>query len=281
MSEERDAPIESVTPPDEIKSPARTTTASDQANGPKETALEADPKPQSKAKGKRPMSTPLSPPSPKRPATSSSKASSSRTSYNYINLSSNKVPDEPATTPSDPGSKTLQLTYHTGDIFAAPPRTLLIHACNTQGHWGAGIAKAFKTIYPKAYQVHHKFCAKEHSKTNSVPTGTAQLIAPIEPNGDEGHWIGCLFTSAKYGKAKDKPAQIIKNSGESIRQLLEMVKMADEERGQGNGVGLIRMCKINSGKFGVPWEKTEEVLRGIVVEEGWRGSVEVWEPVDL
>lgn len=278
MSLEHDTTMESVTQPDETKDPARSTPYSDQANKSKEPALEEDPKPQSKAKGKRPLSSSLSPPSAKRPALSPSDDTPSfKKSYAYTDLSQTEPQDEPATDNQDANPQTIQLTYHIGDIFDAPPRTLLIHACNTQGHWGAGIAKSFKTIYTKAYQLHHRFCAKEHTKANPVPTGTAQLIAPME--GDEdGHWIGCLFTSAKYGKAKDKPAQIVKNSVESMEQLLEMVKMADEERGNGKGVDVIRMCKINSGKFGVPWEKTEEVLKGIVLQEGWRRIVEVWEP---
>lgn len=207
----------------------------------------------------------------------STKTLSSKTSWAYTDLSPSWLPDDSSQATSP---KTLQLTYHVGDIFTAPPRTLLIHACNTQGHWGAGIAKAFKTIYPKGYLAHHKFCAKEHSKTSPVPTGTAQLIAPMDADGDEGHWIGCVFTSAKYGRAKDKPDAIVKNTGESMRMLLELVKMADEERGDGKEVGTIRMCKINSGKFGVPWEKTEEVLKEIVLKDGWRRTVEVWEPVE-
>jgi ADP-ribose 1''-phosphate phosphatase len=122
----------------------------------------------------------------------------------------------------------------------------------------------------KAYLAHHKFCTKEHDKTNPVPTGTAQLLAPVD--GDTQHWIGCLFTSAKYGKAKYKPDAIVRHTVGAMKMLLELAKLA------GDGIGEIRMCKINSGKFGVPWEKTEEALRGIALQEGWRGAIEVWEP---
>lgn len=165
----------------------------------------------------------------------------------------------------------LKFSYHQGNMFADAPRgTVLIHACNAQGHWGAGIAKAFKIKYPNAYAEHNKFCAKDHNQKNTVPTGTAQLLAPRD--GKEQHWIGCLFTSAKYGKRKDKPNTIIENSIKSIQMLLELISQVDKE------VSGLRMCKINSGKFGVPWEKTEEALQSIVLKPHWRTRIEVWEP---
>ena len=177
--------------------------------------------------------------------------------------------DAPKT--QDTEQEKLQLTYHTGDMFAnAPKGCVLIHACNTQGHWGAGIAKAFKQKYPNAYNDHHNFCAKEHTKSKPVATGTAQLLAPRD--SDQQCWIGCVFTSAKYGKGKDKPDQIIKNTAKSMPMLLELISQVDAE------VTCIRMCKINSGKFGVPWEKTEEVLKHIELKPYWRTKIEIWEP---
>ncbi|KAH6613939.1 hypothetical protein C7974DRAFT_404097 [Boeremia exigua] len=171
----------------------------------------------------------------------------------------------------DDTSLSLQLTYRKGDMFGDVPKgCVLIHACNTQGHWGAGIAKAFKQQYPKAYAEHHRFCAKEHTKSHPVPTGTAQLLTPQD--GAEQHWIGCLFTSAKYGKAKDKPDMILRNTGRSMQMLLELISQVDKEISQ------VRMCKINSGSFGVPWEQTEAVLKGIALEPHWRIKIEVWEP---
>ncbi|KAJ8118550.1 hypothetical protein OPT61_g485 [Boeremia exigua] len=167
--------------------------------------------------------------------------------------------------------ESLQLTYRKGDMFKdAPKGCVLVHACNTQGNWGAGIAKAFKQQYPNAYADHHKYCAKDHGKSNPVPTGTAQLLAPRD--GDKHHFIGCVFTSAKYGKSKDKPDMIVQNTGKSMQMLLELISQVDDE------VSEIRMCKINSGKFGVPWEKTEEVIQSIALKPHWRTAIEVWEP---
>lgn len=56
-----------------------------------------------------------------------------------------------------------------------------------------------------------------------------------------------------------------------MEMLLELVSMA-------GGIEGVRMCKINSGKFGVEWERTRGVLEDIVIREGWMGSVEVWNP---
>lgn len=170
----------------------------------------------------------------------------------------------------DDASKALRIIYHKGDMFAQAPRgCVLVHACNTQGHWGAGIAKAFKQRFPKAYADHHDFCAKDHDKSQPVSTGTAQLIAPRD--GHEQHWIGCVFTSAKYGKGKDKPDVVVRNTGKSLQMLLELISHVDDE------ISAIRMCKINSGKFGVPWEKTEEVIKGLVLQPHWHHEIEVWE----
>jgi len=53
-----------------------------------------------------------------------------------------------------------KLTYITGDIFSAPPNTILVHACNTQGSWGAGIALAFQKKFPAQFKVYEDYCAK-------------------------------------------------------------------------------------------------------------------------
>ncbi|EUC43966.1 hypothetical protein COCMIDRAFT_49250, partial [Bipolaris oryzae ATCC 44560] len=195
-----------------------------------------------KGKGKRSLSTssPILP----------SKRQDTKTTPTPTPLS---YKDLPPTLPAT-ASTTLSLTDHTGSLFTAPPSTLLLHACNTQGSWGSGIALAFKKQYPNAYTIYHAFCTKEHSiKTgNPVPAGTTLLIPPVD--GDKGHWIGCLFTSRRYGKGKDKAEEILRNTGRAVEGCLGLLGLVGEE------VGRVRMCRINSGKFGVPWERTEDVL---------------------
>jgi ADP-ribose 1''-phosphate phosphatase len=69
---------------------------------------------------------------------------------------------------------------------------------------------------------------------------------------------------------KDKPDVIVKNTAPAMQMLLELAKQAD-------GVEEVRMCKINSGKFGVSWDRTKDALEEITVAKGWKGSVQVWD----
>jgi hypothetical protein len=41
-------------------------------------------------------------------------------------------------------------------------------------------------------------------------------------------------------------------------------------------IASVRMCKINSGLFGVPWEATSAVVEGIEVEDGDLKEIEVF-----
>lgn len=172
-------------------------------------------------------------------------------------------------------SPTLTLSYRKGDIFAAPQGSLLIHACNVQGSWGSGIAAAFRARYPAAYKIYREYCVKTHNPmTRPIPTGTCLLIPPSETsNGKPKHWIGCLFTSAKYGRFKDTPTVILQNTGRAMKHLL--VEILQAEKDDVNFEEL-RMCMINSGKFGVPWRETVEVLETVVIEEGWKEKVDIW-----
>ncbi|KAF1919986.1 hypothetical protein BDU57DRAFT_408085, partial [Ampelomyces quisqualis] len=172
---------------------------------------------------------------------------------------------------------TLHLTHHNSDIFShLAPNTLLIHACNTRGVWGSGIAKAFKQTYPCAYETHRAFCVAQKTAGRDI-VGTAQLIRTDERQGEDGHgggvWVACLFTSRLYGKRRDAPGEIVRNTVRAVEMLLELVEKAEHA---GYEVGEVRMCKVNSGKFGVEWGVTEAALREIHVRAGWRGGIGVW-----
>ncbi|KAI4952064.1 ADP-ribose 1''-phosphate phosphatase [Alternaria rosae] len=251
-------------PKPEFRPPTKTNRATERTT--KKATMTPSSEPEDKGKRKRALSGSPAPIPEKRQHTKPSAKPTTPRHLSHKDLPSNKF----SQSPSSSDLPTLSLTYHIGDIFDAPPQTLLVHACNTQGVWGSGIAKAFKDDYPKAHTIYRDFCTKEHLlKSRPVPTGIALLIPPVD--GEKQHWIGCLFTSSKYGKAKDKSDVIVENTKPAMEMLFELVKMAD-------GIEVIRMCKINSGKFGVKWERTEDVLEGIVVREGWMESVEVWEP---
>ncbi|KAF2844565.1 hypothetical protein T440DRAFT_473287 [Plenodomus tracheiphilus IPT5] len=170
----------------------------------------------------------------------------------------------------------IEVENHSGDMFDAPPRTVLIHACNSIGKWGAGIAVEFKRRYPKAFGVYHGYCKwKWDPRIDPVPTGSALLIPPLD---EQGHWIACLFTSSRIGKEKDSSDTIVRNTIQAVQDLLELVETVDREavHGQQSEIGDLRMCKINSGKFGVEWARTKTAITGKARLPYWRKAIEVW-----
>ncbi|KAK0276420.1 ADP-ribose 1''-phosphate phosphatase [Friedmanniomyces endolithicus] len=167
---------------------------------------------------------------------------------------------------------TLKVIEETGDLFAAPPNTLLVHACNCTGSWSAGIAKAFQTHYPAAYKQYSAYCAANPPEDL---IGTALLIPP-EADSTSKHFVGCLFTSRHYGRRKDSPAKILEATGPAMRDLLRLVgEFNAGVEAIGERVGDVWMCRINSGLFRVPWVKTRGVLEGSEVGVGDVGVVKV------
>ncbi|PGG96280.1 ADP-ribose 1''-phosphate phosphatase [Helicocarpus griseus UAMH5409] len=82
------------------------------------------------------------------------------------------------------------------------------------------------------------------------------------------HWIICLFTSWHYGpRNRSAPAVILENTRLAVadlkRQIEEMGAAGNGGEGEDAGeqkMGELWGCRFNSGLFGVPWEKTKEVL---------------------
>ncbi|KAK5662856.1 hypothetical protein OQA88_6267 [Cercophora sp. LCS_1] len=180
-----------------------------------------------------------------------------------------KAAVSPAT--SNPGaqvsSRQIIIKEKVGDLFAAPPNAVLIHACNAIGSWGGGIAAAFRQRYPDAFRIYNAHCKR------SLPQrliGSALLIAPRD-GARRQHYIGCLFTSKRFGKAKDSPEQILEATGPAVRDLLRQIAA---EMGRGNTIGEIRMCHINSGLFAVPWRHSKQVIEGLELEEDERAPVD-------
>ena len=171
---------------------------------------------------------------------------------------------------------TLKVTESSGDIFDAPAQTLIIHACNTEGSWGAGIALAFRQRYPKAFASYAGHC-NDHTAEELI--GTAYVIGP--QSGDEGEvFVGCLFTSRLKGRKKDSPKKILEATGPAMRQLLQKVLKWNEVCGEDaeKKVEEVRMCKINSGLFNVPWDKTKAVLEALDVSGLGNWDVKVVSP---
>ncbi|KAF8073563.1 hypothetical protein FPV67DRAFT_753041 [Lyophyllum atratum] len=134
-----------------------------------------------------------------------------------------------------------EIVHTIGDLFAAPQGAILVHACNTVGSWGGGIALAFRDNYPAQFEVYKAHC-KAHGQSL---LGTCLLIP-----GDT-HYIACLFTSRAYGKRKDKPEAILAATKTAVQDLMKQNVDGKE----------LHACRFNSGKFGVPWVDTEAILK--------------------
>lgn len=169
-----------------------------------------------------------------------------------------------------------------------PPNTILLHACNCVGRWGSGVAKDIAEAYPRAAAVYARHCRANNPETL---VGRCLLIQP-QPGEQRAVWIACLFTSRGYGRAsarrcgRDEPDIIL---DQTIRALLDLRDQLDVFSNIHVGrldralrsdktqvfTGNLRpnmhiySPRFNSGRFAVPWYKTE----AIVMESfgGWSG----------
>ncbi|KAI9713406.1 MAG: ADP-ribose 1''-phosphate phosphatase [Bogoriella megaspora] len=167
-------------------------------------------------------------------------------------------------------TSTLQVKEVIGDLFDAPDHAVLVHACNCQGSWGAGIAATFKKKYPEAFKVY-----KNHCEASSVDElrGTALLIRPQDKKDQPQHFVGCLFTSGGRGRTKDNANDILGRTQPAMQDLLQQIGRASVDL----DIREIRMCQINSGLFKVPWVKTKAALEAIeIVESSWPSIVTVY-----
>ncbi|KAJ6121139.1 ADP-ribose 1''-phosphate phosphatase, partial [Penicillium sp. IBT 18751x] len=178
-----------------------------------------------------------------------------------------------------------EVTETPGDLFEAPEGSALIHACNSQGSWGAGIAKVFKQKYPAAYRYYRNHCqtyrygVTNHSIPNlqaedestitvRLPLGTA-LIIPPQPSdargGRKAHWIVCLFTSHNYGKRVDSPEMIHNSTHAALHDLKSQLDslQIDLRDSQNLPPGELWSCRFNSGLFGVPWGETRGLVENV------------------
>ena len=141
----------------------------------------------------------------------------------------------------------MSVTTLKGNLFEAPVGSIIVHACNTKGVWGSGIAKEFAKRFPYARLIYSQACQQHGANL----LGTCLLI----PTGEQGGYvIGCLFTSKNYGGHVDAPPKILKATKLAVDDLLRQAKIMKPTRP-------IYMCKINSGLFKVPWNDTKDILK--------------------
>ncbi|KAJ3846758.1 hypothetical protein EV368DRAFT_52317 [Lentinula lateritia] len=189
----------------------------------------------------------------------------------------------------------------TNHLHFPQQRIVLVHACNTVGSWGAGIALAFKDRYPEQYELYrqlgktYKYVLKANTgkvqDTRSIQrgslVGTCLLIPPpsTSPSSPEsiskpGIYIACLFTSKAYGRNKDSPEEILSATRRALVDLTRQlhqgvnfhgirntghVSQSQTESYEPDGWEL-HACRFNSGKFDVPWDHTTAIIEELGIE---------------
>lgn len=150
------------------------------------------------------------------------------------------------------------ISYSKISLFNAPKESIIIHACNSQGVWGSGIAKAFKESYPESFQFYNGFC-----KVNNEERGTACGLANMSPFPEsEPHWVGWIVTSHNYGSLKDSPELIKVYTTLALQDLCKKLYLAHPK--EEYPTIDVYSNKFNSGLFAVPWEDSELILKTVL-----------------
>lgn len=150
------------------------------------------------------------------------------------------------------------ITYKKMSLFDAPNESVIIHACNSQGVWGSGIAKAFKEKYPHSYVDYNKFCLNANAER-----GTACGRASLSTFHDsEPHWVGWIVTSHNYASLKDSPELIKINTTLALQELCKKIYMGHPK--DEHPTIDVYSNKFNSGLFNVPWEDSELILQTVL-----------------
>ena len=151
------------------------------------------------------------------------------------------------------------ISYENISLFDAPKESIIMHACNSQGMWGSGIAKPFAEKYPHSYKDYQNFCAQWNDDERGTAAGFAELSMFHE---SEPHWVGWIVTSHNYGNLKDSTELIKINTTLALREFCKKVYLAYPK--EDNPTIQVYSNKFNSGLFGVPWEESELILNTVL-----------------
>ena len=90
--------------------------------------------------------------------------------------------------------------------------------------------------------------------------GTVLLIPPQDEDGNH-YWIACLFTSIGYGHGRSSEDVILTSTQKAMSKLKDVLDSMSQGRQRGAKTN-VWAVRLNSGKFGIEWEKTKNVLEG-------------------
>jgi len=150
------------------------------------------------------------------------------------------------------------ISYQNISLFDAPAESVIIHACNSQGVWGSGIAKPFKEKYPFSFIDYNSFCINANKSRGSA-CGRASLSTF---HTSEAHWVGWIVTSHNYGELKDSPELIKIHTTMALMELCKKIYMA-HPKDEHETIN-VYSNKFNSGLFNVPWQDSELILKTVL-----------------
>lgn len=154
------------------------------------------------------------------------------------------------------------LIHRTGSLFEAPPGAALVHSCNGQGVWGAGVAVQMKARFPAAFEKYRlRYASTPWARLRGVPQ-----VSHCPP-----FWVASLPVSEQYGARRDPPGRIVEATRAALQGLL-----APEPWGVAARPREFHSPRISAGLFGVPWEMTEAVIAELVRQH--EVSWTVWTP---
>lgn len=138
--------------------------------------------------------------------------------------------------------------YKKMSLFDAPEGSYLVHACNSQGVWGSGIATKFKEKFPHSYAVYHRAC----QGNSKFALGKSWSIHDVD------YTVTCLIVSEGYGMNKSSEEDILMYTEMALHSLLKYVTEWEKK------TNAVYSNRFNSGFFAVPWHKTEKVLKKVL-----------------
>ncbi|RJE20409.1 hypothetical protein PHISCL_07259 [Aspergillus sclerotialis] len=165
-----------------------------------------------------------------------------------------------------------------GNLLNAPTGSVLVHACNTWGMWGAGFARQLREKYPAAYRFYRNYCMTARRGPNGVfgLLGRCLVIPPQMADIERHHtyhWIACIFTKISPGCSSNWGATWT-NTAFALEDMHIQVEALQHSGVNGLYPGKYWTCRFNAGNFNIPWSRTREILASRVPEAvvvSWNG----------
>ena len=137
----------------------------------------------------------------------------------------------------------MQIEYVTGNILLTDARHI-IHGCNSKGVMGAGVAKAIRNWYPKAYQDYD-----DAYNSNGLRLG--DIIVSIQP---DDRVIHNAITQQDYGRRDDRVYVSYWAIAEVFRKINSW------------GVKEIALPKIGSGLANGDWNVISAIIENTLID---------------